>query len=43
MVFFFAHIPYVVNRTFNATPTEWLQQYHFEDEFHCFALWASEC
>jgi len=27
MVLFFAHIPFVVNRTFNATPTERLQQY----------------
>jgi len=25
MVLFFAHIPFVVNRTFNATPTERLQ------------------
>jgi len=24
-VLFFAHIPFMVNRTFNATPTEWLQ------------------
>jgi len=27
-VLFFAHIPFVVNRTFNATSTERLQQYH---------------
>jgi len=27
MVLFFAHIPFVVKRTFNATPTERLQQY----------------
>jgi len=26
-VLFFAHIPFVVNRTFNITPTERLQQY----------------
>jgi len=26
-VLFFAHIPFVVNYTFNATPTERLQQY----------------
>ena len=26
MVLFFAHIPFVVNRAFNATPAEWLQQ-----------------
>jgi len=24
---FFAYIPFVVNRAFSATPTEWLQQY----------------
>jgi len=23
---FFAHIPFVVNHVFSATPTEWLQQ-----------------
>jgi len=27
MVLFFAHFPFVVNRTFNTTPTETLQQY----------------
>jgi len=27
-VLFFAHIPFVVNRTFNATLTERLQQFH---------------
>jgi len=27
MVLFFAHIPFVVNHTFNATPPERLQQY----------------
>jgi len=27
MVFFFAHIPCVVNHTFNAIPAERLQQY----------------
>jgi len=27
MVLFFAHIPFVVNHTFNATPTERLQHY----------------
>jgi len=27
-VLFFAHIPFVVNHTFNATPAEWLQQLH---------------
>jgi len=27
MVLFFAHIPFVVNHTFNATPTDRLQQY----------------
>jgi len=26
MVFFFTHIPFVVNHTINATPPEWLQQ-----------------
>jgi len=26
VVLFFAHIPFMVNHTFNATPTEWLQQ-----------------
>jgi len=25
-VLFIAHIPFVMNRTFNATPAEWLQQ-----------------
>jgi len=28
-VVFFAHIPFVVNRTFNATPTERLQQHSY--------------
>jgi len=28
---FFAHISFVVNRTFNATPTERLQHYHVRD------------
>jgi len=28
-VLFFVHIPFVVNHTFNATPTEWLQQSSF--------------
>jgi len=28
MVLFFAHIPFVVNRAFSATPTARLQQYH---------------
>jgi len=28
MWLFFTHIPFVVNRTFNATPTERLQQHH---------------
>jgi len=27
MVLFFAHIPFVVNRAFSATPAERLQQY----------------
>jgi len=27
VVLFFAHIPFVVNHTFNATPAERLQQY----------------
>jgi len=30
MVLFFAHIPFVVNRAFNATPAERLQQYDFK-------------
>jgi len=36
-VLFFAHIPFVVNRTFNATPTERLQQYSSfrADHSHC--------
>ena len=29
MVLFFAHIPFVVNRAFNATPAERLQQCHY--------------
>jgi len=28
-VLVFAHIPFVVNRAFSATPVEWLQQYQF--------------
>jgi len=28
LVLFFAHMPFVVNRTFNATPPERLQQYY---------------
>jgi len=31
MVLFFAHIPFVVNRTFNATPPERLQQRSVDD------------
>jgi len=27
VVLFFAHIPFVVNRAFSATPAEWLQHY----------------
>jgi len=32
LVLFFAHIPFVLNHTFNATPTERLQYYHAFDE-----------
>jgi len=28
VVLFFAHIPFVVNREFSATPAAWLQRYH---------------
>jgi len=31
-VLFFEHIPFVVNRTFNATPTERLQQHLFSEK-----------
>ena len=30
LVLFFSHIPFVVNRTFNATPTERLQNYSIQ-------------
>jgi len=30
---FFVYIPFVVNRTFNATPTKWLQHYLLGFEF----------
>jgi len=33
VVLFFAHIPFVVNRAFNATPTEKLQHYEVNVAF----------
>jgi len=39
MVLFFTHIPFVVNRTFNATPAERLQQHLLFSTNRTFFLW----
>jgi len=36
LVLFFAHIPFVVNHTFNKTPTERLQHYQFWENYQRF-------
>jgi len=39
-VLFFAHIPFVVNRTFNATPMETLQQLQLQLYWYDQASWC---